>query len=103
MTLSDVLALRSRRAGIADQGEPDVQGHHIDETLRTVIARHLDVPPTELTTESSLEELGLDDDLASLMLGAVGDELELRFPDDFLDGLDTYGKLHSAVLMAVGA
>ncbi len=80
-----------------------MQGQPIDDTLRAVVARHLDVPPAELSTDSSLEQLSLDDEAAALILGAVGDELEMRFPDDFLEGLDTYGKFHDAVLLAVGA
>jgi len=80
-----------------------VQGPQLDDTLRAVVARHLDVHVADVTVETSLEEIRLDDQLGAGLLGAVGDELEMRFPDDFLDGLDTYGQLHSAVRLAVGA
>jgi acyl carrier protein len=83
-----------------------VQGddlNDLDGTVRAVVARHLDVAPGQLTSDASLEELGLDDDTAVSMLGAVGDELDVRFPDDFFDGVDTYGQLTSAVRIAVGA
>jgi acyl carrier protein len=80
----------------------DVQGDLLDDALRAVVARHLEVPPSDLTLDYPIEGLVLDDARAARILGAVGDELEIRFPDDFLDGLDTYGQLHDAVRMAVG-
>ncbi len=80
-----------------------MQGHPLDDTVRAVVAQHLDVPAEHLTVDTSLEELGLDDDTAATVLGAVGEELDVRFPDDFFDGVDTYGQLTSAVRMAVGA
>ena len=42
-----------------------VQGHPLDDTVRAVVAQHLDVPAEHLTVDTSLEELGLDDDTAA--------------------------------------
>ena len=36
------------------------------------------------------------------MLLLVEDALDVRFPDDFLEGLRTYGDLTSAVRRAIG-
>jgi acyl carrier protein len=76
----------------------------LDATLRLTIARQLRVPPDELTGDLDLGVLGLnDDDTAIGVIEAVEDLLDVRFPDDFLDGLRTYGELSSAVRIAVGA
>lgn len=80
-----------------------MQEPHLDETVRTVIAAHLDVPPSRITNELVLADLGMDDASAMRLIGAVGDELDVRFPDDFLEGLDTYAQLTSAVRIAIGA
>ncbi len=81
-----------------------MHGAQLEEAVRTVLAQHLDIPPTHITEEFSLLDLGLeDDDRAHQLLGAVGEQLDCRFPDDFFDGLDTYGQLTSAVRIAVGA
>jgi hypothetical protein len=85
-----------------DEREADVQGDPLDHALRTVVAQHLDVPPSDLTGEFPFEQFEFDEDLAARLLDAVGDELEVRFPDDFLDGLGTYGQFHHAVRLAVG-
>ncbi len=69
--------------------------------MRSVVARQLCVPPDTLTGDSQLDALGLDDDVALLVLQAVEDELDVRFPDDFFDGLQTYGELAAAVRVAV--
>ncbi len=79
-----------------------MQALHLDDTVRTVVAQHLDVRPAELTAAASLEELGLDDDKALSVLEAVEDMLDVRFPDDFFDGVHTYGQLAQAVRIAVG-
>jgi acyl carrier protein len=97
-----VLPRQGRRPAITDSRRPDVQGPQLDDTLRSVVARHLDVHVTDVTVDTSLEEIQVDDELGHVLLGAVGDELEVIFPDDFLDGLDTYGQLCSAVRLAVG-
>ncbi len=79
-----------------------MQEPHLDQTVRTVVAAHLDVPPTELTGERLLVDLGVDDDVAVRLISAVGDELDVRFPDDFFDGVDTYAQLTSAVRISIG-
>jgi acyl carrier protein len=77
-------------------------GGALEETVRTVVAKYLDIAPADLTGEALLVDLGVDDALAVRLIGAVGDELDVRFPDDFFDGVDTYGQLTSAVRIAVG-
>lgn len=78
-------------------------GQDIDDAVRSAVARLLQVPPDALTGDADLEyDLGLDEDGAFAMVTAVGDVLEVRFPDDFLDGLQTYGELTAAIKVAVG-
>ncbi len=74
----------------------------LDGTVRTVVARHLQVAPDTLTLDSDLEALGIDDDTALAVLEDVEDLLDIRFPDDFFDGLHTYGDLTTAFQVAVG-
>ena len=75
----------------------------LDDSLRTAVARQLRVPPDDLTVDRDLLALGLDDDdTAVSVLEAVEDLLDVRFPDDFLDGVETYGQLTSAVRIAIG-
>jgi hypothetical protein len=75
----------------------------LDVTLRQAIARQLRVSPEQLTGDVDLGMLGLDDDVtATGVLEAVEDALDVRFPDDFFDGLQTYGQFTSAVRIAVG-
>lgn len=74
----------------------------LDGTVRRVVAARLDVAPETLTTDVPLDDLGLDDDTAFDLLTDVEDALDVRFPDDFFDGLTTYGELTSAVRLAVG-
>ncbi len=80
------------------QGAPS-----LDETVRAVVARQLSVAPDALTADAELSTLGLDPTVEPSLLGAVGDELDVRFPDDFLDGVTTYSEFTSAVRLAVGA
>jgi acyl carrier protein len=82
-------------------GSFPVQATGLEATVRSVVAQQLSVPPDTLTGDSQLEELGLDDHAALLVLAAVEDKLDVRFPDDFLDGLQTYGELAAAVRIAV--
>ena len=75
----------------------------LDDTVRFAVARQLRVAPDTLTLDRPLEDLGLDDDETAIgVIEAVEDVLEVRFPDDFLDGVHTYGQLTSAVRIAVG-
>ena len=75
----------------------------LDASLRVAVARQLRVAPGDLTVDRDLITLGLDDDETAVgLLEAVEDLLDVRFPDDFLDGVATYGQLTSAVRLAVG-
>ena len=75
----------------------------LDDSLRTAVALQLRVQPGDLTVDRDLLSLGLDDDdTAVSVLEAVEDLLDVRFPDDFLDGVETYGQLTSAVRVAIG-
>ena len=75
----------------------------IDDSLRLTIARQLRVPPDDLTVDRDLVTLGVDDDGTAVgLLEAVEDLLDVRFPDDFLDGVETYGQFTSAVRIAIG-
>ena len=60
------------------------------------------MPPERLTVQTPLREIGLDDDNGFDVLLLVEDALDVRFPDDFLEGLRTYGDLTSAVRRAIG-
>jgi len=75
----------------------------LDATVRGVLARHLDMAPDQFTADVDLQAAGLDDDTAMVVLEDVEDALEMRFPDDFFDGLTTYADLTAAVRVAVGA
>ena len=75
----------------------------LDDSLRTAVALQLRVQPGDLTVDRDLLSLGLDDDDTAVnVLEAVEDLLDVRFPDDFLDGVETYGQLTSAVRVAIG-
>lgn len=73
------------------------------DTVRHVVARQLRVAPDDLTDDLDLaDDLGLDDSSAQSLVDAMGECLDVRFPDDFLDGVHTYADLASAVRVAVG-
>ena len=74
----------------------------LDETVRGAVVRLLDVPPERLTVQTPLLDIGLDDETGLDVLLEVEDALDVRFPDDFLEGLRTYGDLTSAVRRAIG-
>jgi acyl carrier protein len=79
-------------------------GQDIDDAVRAAVAHLLQVPAEALTRDADLEDdLGLDEDGAFAVVSAVGDALEVRFPDDFCDGLTTYGELTAAIRVAIGA
>ncbi len=86
-----------------DPQEPTVHTLDLDDTVRGAVTRLLDVPPERLTVQALLEDLGLDDETGLAVLIDVEAALDVRFPDDFLDGLRTYGDLTSAVRRAIGA
>ena len=74
----------------------------LEATVRCAVTRLLDVPEERLTVQTPLVDLGIDEDTGLAVLVHVEDALDVRFPDDFLDGLHTYGDLTSAVRRAVG-
>jgi acyl carrier protein len=74
----------------------------LDAAVRGAVSRLLDVPPERLTVQTPLVELGMDEDVGLAVLIDVENALDVRFPDDFLDGLHTYGDLASAVRRAIG-
>lgn len=74
----------------------------LDATVRGAVTKLLDVSPERLTVQTPLEDLGLDDETGLAVLIDVETALDVRFPDDFLDGLRTYGDLTSAVRRAIG-
>jgi acyl carrier protein len=81
-----------------------VSAPDLDVSLRETVARQLQIPPDHLTVDRDLHTLGLGDDHTAVgVLEAVEDLLDVRFPDDFLDGVQTYGQLRSAVRIAVGS
>jgi acyl carrier protein len=82
--------------------EPTVPTVDLDATVRGAVTRRLDVPPERLTVQTPLEDLGLDEETGLAVLLDVEDALDVRFPDDFLEGLHTYGDLTSAVRRAIG-
>jgi acyl carrier protein len=90
-------ALRAQRTQ-----EQTVQTVDLDATVRGAVVQLLDVPPERLTVQTPLLDLGIDEDTGFAVLLVVEDALDVRFPDDFLDGLHTYGDLTSAVRRAVG-
>jgi acyl carrier protein len=94
------------RAGGQPRGpafqESTVQIMDLDETVRGAVVRLLDVPPDQLTVQTPLRDIGLDEESGLAVLVVVEDALDVRFPDDFLEGLHTYGDLTSAVRRAVG-
>jgi acyl carrier protein len=74
----------------------------LDATVRTAVTRRFDVPPERLTVQTPLADLGMDDESGLDVLVDMEAALDVRFPDDFLDGLHTYGDLESAVRRAIG-
>ena len=74
----------------------------LDATVRGAVTRRLDVSPERLTVQTPLADLGMDDERGLAVLVDMEDALDVRFPDDFLDGLRTYGDLESAVRRAIG-
>ncbi len=74
----------------------------LEATVRGAVTRLLDVSEERLTVQTPLIDLGIDDDTGLAVLVVVEDALDVRFPDDFLEGLHTYGDLTSAVRRAVG-
>ncbi len=75
----------------------------LDLMVRTVVARQLRLPPDDLTGELSLQhDLGVNEDRGYKLLSAMGEALDVSFPDDFLDGVHTYADLTTAVRVSLG-
>jgi acyl carrier protein len=80
-----------------------VSDPHLDLMVRTVVARQLRLPPDDLTGELDLQhDLGMNEDRGCELLSAMGEALDVSFPDDFLDGLQTYADLTTAVRVSLG-
>jgi acyl carrier protein len=82
--------------------EPIVPTVDLDATVRGAVTRRLDVPPEQVTVQTLLTDLGMDDERGLAVLVDMENALDVRFPDDFLEGLHTYGDLESAVRRAIG-
>ena len=74
----------------------------MDLMVRAVVARQLRLPPDNVTAELDLSDSVVDERQASALLAEMGRALDVRFPDDFLDGLQTYGDLTTAVRVSLG-
>lgn len=73
-----------------------------ESAVRSVMVTKLAIPADALRQDARLStDLQVDEDLGSELMGALGDALEVRFPDDFLDGIHTYGQLSSAVRLSL--
>ena len=76
---------------------------HLDLMVRTVVARQLRLPPDGLTGDLNLRhDLGVGEDDGDALLSAMGEALDVSFPDDFLDGVHTYADLTTAVRVSLG-
>ena len=76
---------------------------HLDLMVRTVVARQVRVPPDNLTGELHLRhDLGVSQEEEFALLSAMGEALDVSFPDDFLDGVHTYADLTTAVKVSLG-
>jgi len=94
----------SRDARTPSLEEHVVSGNEFEITVRDVTASTLAVPPDTLRQDASLSaDLRVDDVVAAQLLQAIEGALEARFPDDFWDGIDTYGQFSSAVRLSLTA
>ncbi len=79
-----------------------MSGNEFEITVRDVTASTLAVRPERLHRNASLvADLRLDERSAAELIDAIEDAFEARFPDDFLEGIDTYGQFTSAVRLAL--
>ena len=70
--------------------------------VRTTIARQLDLRPSDITGDVHLQiDLGADDAQLTQLLHAMGEALDARFPDDFLDGVHTVAELTAAIRVSL--
>jgi hypothetical protein len=83
--------------------EVRVSDPHLDLMVRTVVARQLRLPPDNLTGDLDLRhDLGVNEEAECALLSAMGQALDVAFPDDFLDGVHTYAELTTAVQVSLG-
>jgi acyl carrier protein len=75
----------------------------LDLTVRAVVARQLRLPPDDLTGDLNLEvDLGVTEDRGRELICAMGQALDVSFPDDLLDGVRTYSDLTTVVRVSLG-
>jgi acyl carrier protein len=73
-----------------------------DLVVRATVARQLSLPPDDVTGDLDLRgDLGVTDEQVALLLTAMGDALDVRFPDDFFDGVQTFSQLAAAVRVSL--
>jgi acyl carrier protein len=80
-----------------------VSDPQLDLMVRSVVARQLRLPPDDLTPDLDLEvDLGVTEDRGRQLLFAMGEALDVTFPDDLLDGVTTYSELTTVVKVSLG-
>jgi len=80
-----------------------VSDPQLDLMVRAVVAQKLQVPQDFLTADLDLRgHLGAGEDDEYALLSAMGQALDVSFPDDFLDGVRTYSDLTTAVQVSLG-
>ena len=72
-----------------------------DLVVRATIARQLSLPPDDVTADLDLRARLADDHELPELLTAMGEALDARFPDDFLDGVHTVAELTAAVRVSL--
>lgn len=72
----------------------------VSSTMAATAAAVLEIPRAQLHPDA---DIPLDDDMGLALLLAMEAALDVRFPDDFLEGIATYGAFTRAVRLAVGA
>ena len=80
----------------------DVLASDLDLTIREAVAKALACPADFLMPETELLADFGDDPRALSLIVSVEDAFDVRLPDDFLDGITTYGDFTRAVRLAVG-
>lgn len=76
----------------------------LDLTVRSVVAQQLRVPADDLTAELRLQvDLGVTEDGGRRLICAMGQALDVSFPDDLLEGVQTYADLTTVVRVSLGA
>jgi acyl carrier protein len=80
----------------------DVLASDLDLTIRDAVAAALACPSDDLVADTDLLAEFCDDARALSLIVSVEDAFDVRLPDDFLDGITTYGDFTRAVRLAVG-